>query len=100
MFAPRIKPQRKCLTADRPAQLQPSPCYTSRFKKEAYVKRIIGLLAMLCLMLGSTTSAQANSNSQNADIEKQKSLWSKLESTINDIDHHLDGVLGVAIEDL
>ncbi|HTC67045.1 MAG TPA: serine hydrolase [Candidatus Acidoferrum sp.] len=64
------------------------------------MKRIIGLLAMLCLMLGSTTSAQANSNSQNADIEKQKSLWSKLESTINDIDHHLDGVLGVAIEDL
>jgi beta-lactamase class A len=64
------------------------------------VKRTIGLLAMLCLMLGSTISAQASSNSQNADIEKQKSLWSKLESTINDIDRNLDGVLGVAIEDL
>jgi beta-lactamase class A len=64
------------------------------------VKRTIGLLAMLCLMLGSTTSAQASSNSQNAEIEKQKSLWSKLESTINDIDRNLDGVLGVAIEDL
>jgi beta-lactamase class A len=64
------------------------------------VKRTIGLLAMLWLMLGSTTSAQASSNSQNADIEKQKSLWSKLESTINDIDRNLDGVLGVAIEDL
>ncbi len=55
---------------------------------------------MLCLMLGSTTSAQASANSQNAEIEKQKSLWSKLESTINDIDRNLDGVLGVAIEDL
>lgn len=64
------------------------------------MKRTIGLLAMLCLMLGSTTSAQASANSQNAEIEKQKSLWSKLESTINDIDRNLDGVLGVAIEDL
>ena len=27
-------------------------------------------------------------------------LWQKLESTIHDVDHHLDGVMGVAIEDL
>jgi beta-lactamase class A len=32
--------------------------------------------------------------------EKQQVLWQKLESTINDVDHYLDGVLGVAILDL
>jgi beta-lactamase class A len=64
------------------------------------VKRTIGALSLLCLLLANTTSAQANSNSQNADVEKQKSLWTKLESTINEIDRNLDGVLGVAIEDL
>src|SRR5580658_2156638 len=32
--------------------------------------------------------------------EKQKVLWQKLESSIRDVDQHLDGVMGVAIEDL
>jgi beta-lactamase class A len=77
-----------------------APCYTSRFKKEAYVKRPISFLVMLWLLLGNTASAQTNSNAQNVDVEKQKSLWAKLESTLNDIDRNLDGVLGVAIEDL
>ena len=31
---------------------------------------------------------------------KQKLLWQKLESSIEQIDQHLDGVMGVAIEDL
>lgn len=31
---------------------------------------------------------------------KQKLLWQKLESTIQEVDGHLDGVMGVAIEDL
>src|SRR5947209_638203 len=31
---------------------------------------------------------------------KQKVLWQKLESQIQEIDQHLDGVMGVAIEDL
>ena len=31
---------------------------------------------------------------------KRQLLWQKLESTINDVDHNLDGVLGVAILDL
>jgi len=63
------------------------------------VKRTIALLAMLCLLSGNTTSAQNNANGQNPD-EKQKSLWTKLESTIDETDRNLDGVLGVAIEDL
>jgi beta-lactamase class A len=32
--------------------------------------------------------------------EKPKVLWQKLESTIKDVDQHLDGVMGLAIEDL
>lgn len=32
--------------------------------------------------------------------EKQRVLWQKLEASIHDIDAHLDGVMGVAIEDI
>jgi beta-lactamase class A len=64
------------------------------------VKRIIGSLILLCLLLADATPAQTNANAQTADVEKQKSLWTKLEFTINEIDRNLDGVLGVAIEDL
>jgi beta-lactamase class A len=32
--------------------------------------------------------------------EKQKVLWQKLEANIHEIDEHLDGVMGVAIDDL
>jgi beta-lactamase class A len=32
--------------------------------------------------------------------QKQKVLWQKLEATVHEIDQHLDGVMGVAIEDL
>ena len=68
--------------------------------KGAYVKQIFGSLTLLCLLLTNIASAQTNANSQNAAVERQKSLWTKLESTINDIDRNLDGVVGVAIEDL
>jgi beta-lactamase class A len=56
--------------------------------------------ALLCLLLTNSTSAQSNLNAQNISDQKLKSLWNKLESSINDIDRNLDGVLGVAIEDL
>jgi beta-lactamase class A len=69
-------------------------------QKEAYVKRVFCLLTMLYLMSANTTWTQASSNSQNSDVEKQKSLWTKLEATIDEVDRNLDGVLGVAIEDL
>jgi len=64
------------------------------------VKRIISSLALLLLLITNNTSAQSNLNAQNVSDQKLKSLWTKLESTINEIDHNLDGVLGVAIEDL
>jgi beta-lactamase class A len=57
-------------------------------------------LALLCLLLANGTCAQSNLNAQNVHDKKLESLWTKLESTINDIDRNLDGVLGVAIEDL
>jgi beta-lactamase class A len=64
------------------------------------VNRTIASLALLCLLFANTTSTQSNLSAQSADAEKQKSLWTKLEFTINEIDRNLDGVLGVAIEDL
>jgi len=54
--------------------------------------RSIGLLLLLataCAQTGPDTAAA-----------KQQLLWQKLQSTIDDVDHHLDGVLGVAILDL
>lgn len=48
-------------------------------------------LALLCSTCIGQTSAAAS---------KQKVLWQKLESSIGQVDQHLDGVMGVAIEDL
>jgi beta-lactamase class A len=45
-------------------------------------------------LLTSTLFAQTTPN------EKQQVLWEKLETTIRDVDHNLDGVLGLAILDL
>ena len=57
-------------------------------------------LALLSLLLANGTCAQSKLNAQSVYDKKLKSLWTKLESTINDIDRNLDGVLGVAVEDL
>jgi len=57
-------------------------------------------LTLLCLLLANSASAQSDLNAQNVYDKKLKSLWTKLESGIDDIDRNLDGVLGVAIEDL
>ena len=52
---------------------------------------------LLCaVLLLSTCVAQTNAPSNS----KQKILWQKLESQIQDVDQHLDGIMGVAIEDL
>jgi beta-lactamase class A len=44
--------------------------------------------------------AQTPSASAPASIGKTKILWQKLQSSIEEIDQHLDGVMGIAIEDL
>lgn len=48
--------------------------------------------ALVCLLLITTALAQTPA--------KQQLLWQKLESRIHEIDRNLDGVMGVAIEDL
>jgi beta-lactamase class A len=53
-------------------------------------------LLFCCLLFLATCIAQTAAPSAG----KQKVLWQKLESDIQQIDQHLDGVMGVAIEDL
>jgi beta-lactamase class A len=50
------------------------------------------LKALVCLLLVTTALAQTPA--------KQQLLWQKLEVRIHEIDRNLDGVMGVAIEDL
>jgi beta-lactamase class A len=58
---------------------------------------------LLSLVLLASAAVAQNAGSVPAAPgapEKQKVLWQKLEATIHDIDQHLDGVMGVAIDDL
>ena len=57
---------------------------------------------LCCAVLLATCFAQtaAPSPSANQIGAKQKVLWQKLEASIQQVDQHLDGVMGVAIEDL
>ena len=52
---------------------------------------------LLCLALLLATSFAQTAAPANG---KEKILWQKLAAQIHDIDQHLDGVMGVAIEDL
>ena len=58
------------------------------------MKRLLCFALFLSACVAHTASAQTPSSG------KQKVLWQKLESTIEEVDQHLDGVMGVAIEDL
>jgi beta-lactamase class A len=51
---------------------------------------------LCCALFLSTCLAQSAAPSAG----KQQVLWQKLESSIQDVDQHLDGVMGLAIEDL
>ncbi|HVN19027.1 MAG TPA: serine hydrolase [Dongiaceae bacterium] len=51
---------------------------------------------VLCFVLFLSTCIAQNTPSS----AKQKVLWQKLEAKIEQVDEHLDGVMGVAIEDL
>lgn len=63
--------------------------------------RTLGLRVVICSALfAANLYAQAAPSGPHASGEKQQVLWQKLESSIREIDHNLDGVLGVAIEDL
>jgi beta-lactamase class A len=55
------------------------------------VKHLFCFLLFLATCLAQTAAPSPG---------KQKVLWQKLESSIQEVDQHLDGVMGVAIEDL
>jgi beta-lactamase class A len=63
--------------------------------------RLRGALCVV-LVLAAASFAQivTNPSASAPSAEKQKVLWQKLESSIHDVDDHLDGVMGLAIEDL
>jgi beta-lactamase class A len=54
-------------------------------------KHFFCLLFLVSIAASQTTAPSA---------EKRRVLWQKLEATIHDVDQHLDGVMGLAIEDL
>ncbi len=62
------------------------------------MKRFFCLVLLLATSWAQKSSVLPAASSSAA--EKQKVLWQKLEATIHDVDQHLDGVMGVAIEDL
>jgi beta-lactamase class A len=64
-------------------------------------QEIMPLKYLACLALLLAVSAAQTTPSQPApSAEKRQVLWQKLESAIHNIDQNLDGVAGVAIEDL
>jgi beta-lactamase class A len=57
----------------------------------------------VCLVLlaaASVAQTAGNLSTASPPAAKQKVLWQKLESAVHDIDQRLDGVMGVALEDL
>jgi len=50
---------------------------------------------LCCVLFASSCLAQTAPS-----VGKQKALWQKLEAQIQEVDQHLDGVMGVAIEDI
>ena len=60
------------------------------------VKCLVCIVWFLAASFAQTASNPAAAPS----LEKQKVFWQKLEATIHDVDARLDGVMGVAIEDL
>jgi beta-lactamase class A len=57
-------------------------------------------IACVVLFLGASFAQTTGNPSGTYRNEKQEVLWQKLESSIHDVDQHLDGVMGIAIEDL
>jgi beta-lactamase class A len=55
------------------------------------VKHLLCCIALLAVCVAQNAAPA---------VGKQKVLWQKLETKITDVDQHLDGVIGVAIEDL
>jgi beta-lactamase class A len=63
------------------------------------VKRLLCSVVLISVSFAQTSNPQTAGPSA-VTQEKQKVLWQKLEASIHDLDQHLDGVMGVALEDL
>ena len=59
------------------------------------LKRLFCLVVLAFALCGPRSA-----HAQQTPREKEQILWQKLEATIDDVDHNLDGVLAVAILDL
>jgi len=65
------------------------------------VKRLLCCVLFLnACFVQTPAQTAANGAATSQASGKQKVLWQKLEASIHDVDQHLDGVMGVAIEDL
>lgn len=62
------------------------------------IKSVLGV----AFLVGTIASAQSSQPCCPKDPthEKESALWQKLEADVREIDAHLDGVMGIAIEDL
>lgn len=58
------------------------------------------LLSLVLLVTASVAQNAGGVSAAPGASQKQKVLWQKLEAAIHDVDQHLDGVMGVAIDDL
>lgn len=58
------------------------------------------LVIAACWSFGAQVRTQAQTSDPKSPGDKQQVLWDKLASEIREIDRNLDGVMGVAIEDL
>jgi beta-lactamase class A len=67
---------------------------------EVTLPKPIACLALLIAACFPCTASAQQSSTERAAQEKEHILWQKLETTIADVDHNLDGVLAVAILDL
>lgn len=65
--------------------------------ENASLKHLVCFVLLHTIAFAQTATVSTPST---PSAENQKILWQKLESAIHDVDEHLDGVMGVAIEDL
>jgi len=64
------------------------------FPEDPRVRFLFGTILLCATAVAQTATAPASSS------VKPQILWQKLGASIQDVDQHLDGVMGVAIEDL
>ena len=64
------------------------------------LKRLFFFVLLAAAALAPVPSCAQQVSQERIPQEKEQILWQKLEATISEVDHNLNGVLGVAILDL